>query len=87
MGEAENPADSSRLEHVAEAGMGADDASHPASTNIDVEKGEDRADTTTPESSEATTVEKQNGPPEPPRRGKAKVGLIMASLMVCFGSA
>ena len=62
--------------------MGADDVPHQASTSVDAEKGEDRANTSTPESSEAAIVEKQGAPPEPPHMGKAKVGLIMASLMV-----
>ena len=78
-----HPQDSTRLEHAAEAGMGADTMPHEASTSLDAEKGENLADTSSPShSSEVVASEKQDEPPEPPPLGKLKIALIMASLMV-----
>lgn len=64
--------------------MGADDTEHPGPVSTDPEKGGNRTDTTTPESSEVATAEKHRASSETPRMGTAKIGLIMASLMVRF---
>ncbi len=79
---AEEPSEASRLEAVAEAGMGADDHEHAAKLSND--ENTDGAMSGSPAlSSDGVGEEpKKDGKPEEPQRSKLKVVLIMGSLCV-----
>lgn len=79
---AEKPSEASRLEAVAEAGMGADDHEHAANLS--------KAEDTNGATSESPAISldgvgedsKKDGKPEPPQRSALKIVLIMGSLCV-----
>ncbi len=79
---AEKPSEASRLEAVAEAGMGADDHDHAA--NLSKEEKTDGATSESPAISldGAGEEPKKDGKPEKPQRSALKVALIMGSLCV-----
>lgn len=79
---AEKPSEASRLEAVAEAGMGADDHEHAAT--LSKEENTDGASSGSPAVSldGAGEEPKKDGKPKQPQRSALKVVLIMGSLCV-----
>ena len=81
MSSTEEPSQASRLEGVAEAGMGADDSEHTARL-ANAEKTSSARETPS-NSSEAEIQEpKKEDAPEEPQRSKLKITLIMLSLCI-----
>ena len=77
----QEPSEASRLEGVAEAGMGADDSEHTA--RLADNGSSDGAKSVSPAgSSEDVAEPKKEEQPEAPQRGKLKTSLIMFSLCV-----
>ena len=80
MTEHEEKVEVSRLQHVAEAVMGADDSEHKAKL-ADTEEYRSAGQTPS-DSSDAAVESEQKAEPEAPQRSKLKVGLIMLSLCI-----
>ena len=84
----QEPSQAERLEHVAVAGIGADDKENVGDPLSD-KAPSGSVDTPSNESDEVVEAKADSGleeklpvPPQAPERSKAKVALIMASLMV-----
>ena len=84
----EEPAQAERLEDVAVAGAGAEDQdnlpdrSPENASNGSVETPSKESDEVVEAKANAGLAEKPRAPPQAPERSKAKVALIMGSLMV-----
>ena len=84
----QEPSQDDRLQHVALAGVGADDeeqSGHPLPGQVpngSVETSSDQSDEVVESKADAGSGEKPPGPPQVPERSKGKVALIMGSLMV-----